>query len=63
MMTEAKIQSLVDHRLLRTKAEVEGKAAVGEEFKTEDMKEQVIFSSYFERGCNLPMGDFFRGRL
>jgi hypothetical protein len=44
MMTEAKIQSLVDHRLLRTKAEVEGKAAVGKEFKTEDMKEQVIFS-------------------
>jgi hypothetical protein len=63
MMTEAKIQSLVDHRLLRTKAEVEGKAAVGEEFKTQDMKEQVIFSSYFERGCNLPMGDFFRGLL
>jgi hypothetical protein len=49
-MTETKIQSLVDRRLLRPKAEVEWKAAVGEEFPTEDVKEQVVFASYFERG-------------
>jgi hypothetical protein len=63
MMTEAKIQALVDRRLLRPKAEVEWKTAVGEEFPTEDVKERVVFMSYFERGFNLPMGDYFRGLL
>jgi hypothetical protein len=63
MMTEAKIQALVDSGLLRPKAEVEWKATVWEEFPTEDVKEQVIFTSYFERGFNLPVGDFFRGLL
>jgi hypothetical protein len=38
-MMEAKIQPLVDRGLLRPKAEVEWKAAVGEEFPTEDVKE------------------------
>jgi hypothetical protein len=42
MMMEVKIQSLVDRGLLRSKAEVEWKAAVREEFPTEDVKEQVI---------------------
>jgi hypothetical protein len=63
MMKEAKIQSLVDRGLLRPKAEVEWKAAVGEEFPTEDVKEQVVFASFFERGFNLPAGDFFWGLL
>jgi hypothetical protein len=62
-MTEAKIQALVDRGLLWPKAEVEWKATVGEEFPTEDVKEQVVFVSYFERGFNLPVGDFFRGLL
>jgi hypothetical protein len=62
-MTEAKIQSLVDCRLLRQKVEVERKVAVGEEFPTEDVKEQVVFSSYFEHGFNLPASDFFHGLL
>jgi hypothetical protein len=53
----------VDRGLLRPKAEVEWKAAVGEEFSTEDVKEQVVFASFFERGFNLPAGDFFRGLL
>jgi hypothetical protein len=53
----------VDRGLLRLKAEVEWKAAVGEEFPAEDMKEPVVFASYFERGFNLPIGDFFRGLL
>jgi hypothetical protein len=59
MMTEAKIHALVDHRLLRPKAEVEWKAPTGEEFLTEDVNEQVIFTSFFERGFNIPAGDFF----
>jgi hypothetical protein len=54
---------LVDHGLLRPKAEVEWRAAAGEQFPSEDVKEQVIFASFFERGFNLPAGDFFRGLL
>jgi hypothetical protein len=62
-MTEAKAQALVDRGLLRSKAEVEWRAAAGEEFPSEDVKEQVIFASFFECGFNLPAGDFFRGLL
>jgi hypothetical protein len=62
-MSEAKIQLLVDRGLLRPKAEVEWKAAVGEEFPTEDVKEKVVFASFFKRGFNIPTGDFFRGLL
>jgi hypothetical protein len=62
-MTEAKIQALVDRGLLRPKVEVEWKAAAGEKFPTEEVKEQVVFASFFGRGFNLPVGDFFRGLL
>jgi hypothetical protein len=62
-MTEAKIRSLVDCGLLRPKAEVEWKAVVGEEFPTEDVKEQVVFVSFFEHDFNILAGDFFRGLL
>jgi hypothetical protein len=62
-MTEAKIQALVDRGLLRPKTEVEWRAAAGEDFPSEDVKEQVVFASFFERGFNLPAGDFFRGLL
>jgi hypothetical protein len=62
-MSEAKIQALVDRGLLRPKAEVEWRAAAGEQFPSEDIKEQVIFASFFERGFNLSAGDFFRGLL
>jgi hypothetical protein len=62
-MTEAKIQALVNRGLLRPKAEVEWRAAAGKEFPSEDVKEQVVFASFFERGFNLPAGDFFCGLL
>jgi hypothetical protein len=62
-MTEDNIRVLVDRGLLRPKAEVEWRAAVGEEFPSDDAKEQVIFVSFFERDFNLPVGDFFRGLL
>jgi hypothetical protein len=62
-MTEAKIQALVDRGLLRPKAEVQWRAAAGEQFPSEDVKEQVVFASFFERGFNLPEGDLFRGIL
>jgi hypothetical protein len=38
---------------------VEWRAATGEEFPSEDVKEQIVFASFFERGFNLPVGDFF----
>jgi hypothetical protein len=61
MMTEKKIQVLVDRGLLRSKAEVEWKAPTGEAFPTEDDKEQVVSTSFFECGFNVPVGDIFRG--
>jgi hypothetical protein len=62
-MTEAKIQALVDRGLLWPKTGVEWRAVAGEEFPSEDVKEQVVFASFFERGFNLPAGDFLRGLL
>jgi hypothetical protein len=46
-MTEAKIQALVDRGLLRPKTEVEWRAAAGEGFPSEDIKEQVVFAAFF----------------
>jgi hypothetical protein len=63
MMTEAKMQARVDQGLLRSKTEVEWRATAGEEFPSEDVKEQVIFASFLERGFNLTAGDFFRGLM
>jgi hypothetical protein len=42
---------------------VEWRVAAREQFASEDVKEQVIFASFFKRGFNLPVGDFFRGLL
>jgi hypothetical protein len=53
----------VDWGLLPPKTEVEWRAAAGEEFPSEDVKEQVVFASFFERGFNLPVGDLFHGLL
>jgi hypothetical protein len=61
--TEAQIQASFDRGVLRPKVEVEWRAAAGEEFPSEDVKEQVVFASFFERGLNLPVGDFFHGLL
>jgi hypothetical protein len=58
-MTETKIQALVDRGLLRPKAEVEWMAPIGEAFLTEDVKEQVVFGSFFERDFYIPTRDFF----
>jgi hypothetical protein len=62
-MTKAKIQALVNRGLLQPKEEVEWRAAAGEQFPSNNVKEQVVFASFFERGFNLPAGDFFRGLL
>jgi hypothetical protein len=62
-MTKAKIQALVTCGLLQPKEEVEWRPVAGEQFPTEDVKDQVVFASFFKRGFNLPVGDFFRGLL
>jgi hypothetical protein len=49
---------LVNRELLRPKEVVEWRAAAGEQFPSEDVKEQVIFASFFERSFNLPRGGF-----
>jgi ABC-type uncharacterized transport system fused permease/ATPase subunit len=46
-MTEAKIQALVSRGLLRSKTEVDWRSATWEEFLSEDVKEQVVFASFF----------------
>jgi hypothetical protein len=62
-MTEVKIQALVNRGLLQPKEEVEWRTAAGEQFPSVDVKEQVVFTSFFKRGFNLPVGDFFFGLL
>jgi hypothetical protein len=62
-MTETKIQALMDRELLRPKVKVEWKAPTGEVFPTKDVKEQVIFNSFFEHVFNIPARDFFQGLL
>jgi hypothetical protein len=62
-MTETKIQALLNRGLLRPKDEVEWRAAAGEQFPSKDVKEQVVFASFFERGFNLPVGDFVDGEF
>jgi hypothetical protein len=62
-ITKEKIQALVGRGLLRSKAEVKRKAPTGEAFPMEDDKEQVVLMSFFERGFNMPAGDFFRGLI
>jgi hypothetical protein len=53
-MTKENIQALVDHGLLRTKAEVEWKAPSSDAFSMEDDKKRVVFMSYFDRSFNIP---------
>jgi hypothetical protein len=60
-MTEVKIQALVDRGLLRLKEDMEWRATAGEQFPSKDVKEQVVFSSFFKRAFNLPAGDFSVG--
>jgi hypothetical protein len=62
-VTEEQIQSMVDHELLRPKAQVGWRPAAGEEFQTEGTGETIIFLMHIERGFGVPAGDFLRGLL
>jgi hypothetical protein len=62
-VTEEQIQSLVDRGLLRPKAQVGWRPAVGELFPMEGTGETVVFLAHIERGFGVPAGDFLRGLL
>jgi hypothetical protein len=40
-----------------------GGPPLGRSSRARTSTEQVVFASFFERGFNLPVGDFFRGLL
>jgi hypothetical protein len=42
---------------------MEWRATAREQFPSDDVKEQVVFASFFERGFNLSAGDFSCGLL
>lgn len=63
VVTEAILERLVEHGLLKQKVEVGWRAAVGEEFPSEGTDEMVAFIAHVERGFGVPIGDFFHGLL
>jgi hypothetical protein len=63
VVMEEQIQAPATRGLLRPKAEVCWRLAVGEEFPTEGTGETVVFLAHIERGFGVPEGDFFRGLL
>jgi hypothetical protein len=63
MVTEEKIQSLVDRGLLRPKKLVGWRPAAGEAFATDRTNETIIFLVHIERRFDVPAGDFLRGLL
>jgi hypothetical protein len=62
-VTEEQIQSLADHGLLRSKAQVGWRPAAGEEFLMEGSGETVVFLAHIKRGFGVPAGGFLRGLL
>jgi hypothetical protein len=62
-VTEEQIQTLVDRRLLRPKAQVGWRPAAGEEFPTEGTGETVVFLAHIKRGFGVQEGDFLCGLL
>jgi hypothetical protein len=53
----------VDRGLLRPKALVGWRLAVGEAFLTEETGETVVFLAHNERGFGVPASDFLHGLL
>jgi hypothetical protein len=62
-VTEEQIQSLVDHGLLRPKAQDGWRPVAGEKFLTKGTDETVVFLAHIERGFGIPTGDFLHGLL
>jgi hypothetical protein len=59
VVTEEKIQALATGGLLRPKAEVGWRAAVGKEFPTKGTGEAIVFLAHIECEFGVPAGDFF----
>lgn len=60
VMTQERIQALVDRGLLGPQALLDWKPTAGQEFPLEDKMETVVFVPFFECGFGIPCGDFFR---
>jgi hypothetical protein len=59
-LSEDGIYSLVEDRILRTRAIIQWRSADGEDRPYEGTNEIVLFRSFVERGLAIPTSDFFR---
>lgn len=59
VMTDEKVQDLVNYGLLGPKVFLDWRATAGQEFPTKDRTEAVIFAAFFEWGFSIPTEDFF----
>ena len=62
-LSEAGICSLVDDRILQSRAVIQRHSAKGEDRPYEGTNEIVLFQSFVERGLAILASDFFRGLL
>ena len=62
-LSEDGIYSLVEDRILQTRAIIQWRSADGEDRPYEGTNEIVLFRSFVERGLAIPTSDFFRSLL
>ena len=62
-LSEDGIYSLVEDRILQTRAIIQWRSADGEDRPYEGTNEIVLFRSFVERGFAIPTSDFFRSFL
>jgi hypothetical protein len=60
---ESEILKLVENRFLLDRAVLQWRSAKGEGIPTPNMKQIMVFSSFFQWGFGLPAYDFLRGLL
>jgi hypothetical protein len=60
---ESEIHQLVTNYFLLDRVMLQWRPATGEDIPTPNIKEIVVFSSFFQRGFGLPAYDFLRGLL
>jgi hypothetical protein len=62
-LMKEQIKALATHGLPKPKAEVAWRLAFGEAFRTEGIKETIVFLAHVEHGFRVPTVDFFRELL
>lgn len=63
VMTQERIQALIDQGLLGLQELLDWKPTIGQDFPSKDTTKMVVFAPFFECGFGIPCGDFFRGLL